>query len=193
MPSALDLRIDDGHGAVTGPGGPLPIGAIDAGGRPIIANAPPTLPALFAHFCAPAWRHDLPRRGRGAADLRRDLCAAGAGRAQRWSAASASRRATGSAIAMRNAPAWIVAYMGGAEGGRRSRRCSTAGGRRPSSPRPAADRAELWSSPTRRARRRLERSAGCAPRRHARRRRSRSRRRSRRCSTRGGEAPRCPS
>ena len=36
------------------------------------------------------------------------------------------------AIAMRNCPAWIVAYMAVAEGGRDRRRWSTAGGRRTS-------------------------------------------------------------
>ena len=113
MRTALDERMDATMAALTGPGGPLALGEAERGGRsyPLIAAAPPALPAYFAHYC-----HEH-------AD--KTFLVAGAERltfAEVYAQAQAVARAliaghgvAGGArvgIAMRNSPAWIALYMG---------------------------------------------------------------------------------
>jgi len=109
MPNELDRRFDEELAKVTGPGGRLAIGD-DGEGRAIVTNLPPTLPAFFKTFCALNGGNeavvagderltfgDLDRLSDGVA---RSLVARGIAKGDRV------------AIAMRNCPAWIVAYMG---------------------------------------------------------------------------------
>ena len=108
MASELDRRFDDMLARVTGPGGRIVIGQ-DEAGRAIVTNFPATLPALFRTFCALYPDNeaviagderltfaDLDRRSE---QLARALVARGIGKGDRIG------------IAMRNCPAWIVAYM----------------------------------------------------------------------------------
>ena len=114
MPSALDLRIDHAIEILSVEGGPLPLGTftLPCGVTvPTIAAAPPTLVGYFAHFCA---QH-------GAAEFLVDGD-------ERLSFATVHAEAVKVAhvlvggygvkkgdrvgIAMRNAPSWIVLYMG---------------------------------------------------------------------------------
>jgi long-chain acyl-CoA synthetase len=113
MPSELDLRVRKSIAALTAEGGLAPLTSYRQYGvdLPMIASAPPALPQYFAHFCA---QH-------GDATFLVDG-------AQRYSFAEtyAAARAVAGAlveghhirkgdrigIAMRNAPSWIVLYMG---------------------------------------------------------------------------------
>jgi long-chain acyl-CoA synthetase len=54
MPSQLDAELNAVAARLTAPGGPLETVAGTRHGQtvPVIAKAPPTLPALFAHYCA---------------------------------------------------------------------------------------------------------------------------------------------
>jgi steroid-24-oyl-CoA synthetase len=109
MPSELDRKFDAVLAAVIGPGGRIQIGR-DGEGRAIVTNLPPTLPAMFEAFCA----------------LHADTAAVVAegerltfGELNAWADRAALALAGGFgigkgdrvAIAMRNAPAWIAAYM----------------------------------------------------------------------------------
>ena len=113
MPSALDVRIEQAVARLTAPGAPLAVGAIERFGvtLPMIATAPPTLAAYFQHFCA---QHgDTIFLVEGAERL---------SFAETWAAARdvagalvegwGVQRGDRVGIAMRNAPAWIVSYMG---------------------------------------------------------------------------------
>ena len=109
MPSELDLKFDAVLAAVTGPGGRIQLGRDDQG-RAIVTNFPPTLPSFFDIFCA--------LNGATVAVVAED---------ERLTFADLNTHATALAkalisgfgivkgdrvaIAMRNAPAWIVAYM----------------------------------------------------------------------------------
>jgi long-chain acyl-CoA synthetase len=113
MPSALDTRIDAATAALTGPGGALATTGYRQFGMdlPMVAAAPPSLPAYFAHFCA---QHG---------DT--EFLVAGDERLSFAQTYAAARRVAGAlvaghgikkgdriGIAMRNAPSWIVLYMG---------------------------------------------------------------------------------
>ena len=52
MKTELDLKMDATMAALTGEGGPLALGSIERFGQtlPVIAGAPPSLPAYFAHY-----------------------------------------------------------------------------------------------------------------------------------------------
>ena len=112
MRTELDGRMDAVMAAVTGEGGMLPLARLERWGTglPVIAVAPPSLPAYFAHYCA---QH-------------RDVVFLVAG-AERLTygevydaAVKVARALTGRGIAVgdrvgiaaRNSPAWIVGYMG---------------------------------------------------------------------------------
>ena len=113
MATALDARMDAGFAALTGPGGPLATVPWTLNGVtvPMIAAAPPSLPAYFAHYCA--------QHGDTVFLVDGD---------ERLSFAEVHDHATAVAralvggygvkvgdrigIAARNAPAWIVLYMG---------------------------------------------------------------------------------
>lgn len=113
MRTALDERMDATMAALTGPGGPLALGEAERDGRsyPLIATAPPTLPAYFAHFC----HEHADKTFLVAGDERLTF-------AEVYAQAGAVARALIAGhhvssglrvgIAMRNSPAWIVLYMG---------------------------------------------------------------------------------
>ena len=113
MPSALDLRIDAVTAAMTAEGGPAALTAYRQYGRdlPMVAAAPPTLPAYFDQFCT--------------AYAEREFIVAGDERLTFAQIHAASRQVAHAlaggwgvkkgdrvGIAMRNAPGWIVLYMG---------------------------------------------------------------------------------
>ncbi len=113
MPSALDLRIDAVTAQLTGLGGPLETTAYSAFGvdLPMVKMAPPNLALYFAHFCN---EHKD-----------KEFVVAGDERLTFGDMYSAAHRFAGAlidgfgvkkgdrvGIAMRNAPSWIVAYMG---------------------------------------------------------------------------------
>src|SRR5688572_17647999 len=109
MPSELDRKFDAVLAQVTAPGGRIQI-AEDAEGRKIIANLPPTLPGLFDAFCmlhgatiaviADGERLTFAELNEAATRLARALAGG-------WGVGKGDRVA----IAMRNCPSWIVAYM----------------------------------------------------------------------------------
>ena len=113
MPSALDLRIDKSIAALSGEGGPLPLGSftLPCGLTvPTIAAAPPTLPAYFAHFCAQHGDADFIVDG----DERLSFAqvhAKALAVAQELVAGYGVKKGDRVGIAMRNAPSWIVLYM----------------------------------------------------------------------------------
>jgi long-chain acyl-CoA synthetase len=109
MPSALDIEYDAKLAEVIGPGGRIQIGQ-DALGRAIVTNLPPTLPAMFDAFCA-LHADTVAVIAEGERLTFADLNA----QANRAAAALVADFGIGKgdrvAVAMRNAPAWIVSYM----------------------------------------------------------------------------------
>jgi acyl-CoA synthetase (AMP-forming)/AMP-acid ligase II len=109
MPSELDRRFDDEFAKVTGPGGRLVIGH-DELGRAIVENFPSTLAQFFRTFCAlnadnealvaDDERFTFAELDRLSERVAHGLVARGIGKGDRV------------AIAMRNSPSWILAYMG---------------------------------------------------------------------------------
>jgi acyl-CoA synthetase (AMP-forming)/AMP-acid ligase II len=109
VPSDLDQKFDQKLAEVIGPGGRLIIGE-DANGRAIAANFPATLPSLLRTFCAlnaanEALVADDERFS--FADLDRISERVAHGLAGRGIA-----KGDRVAIAMRNCPSWVIAYMG---------------------------------------------------------------------------------
>ncbi|ODU20603.1 MAG: AMP-dependent synthetase [Sphingomonas sp. SCN 67-18] len=113
MPSALDLRMDAIVGTLVAAGGPMAVDTVEQNGLslPVITVAPPALPYYFAHFCA---QH-------GAADFlvtddERLSFAAVYAQARAVAGALVDgfgvKRGDHVGIAARNAPGWIVLYMG---------------------------------------------------------------------------------
>jgi len=110
----LDRKYDAVLAAVTGPGGRVILGK-DEQGRAIVTNFPPTLPLFFKTFCAlyadvEAVIAGDERLTFGQLDnlsdrLARGLVARGIGKGDRVG------------IAMRNCPAWILAYMAATKAG----------------------------------------------------------------------------
>jgi acyl-CoA synthetase (AMP-forming)/AMP-acid ligase II len=109
MPSELDRKFDAVLAQVTGPGGRVQL-AEDEAGRKIVTNLPPTLSGLFDAFCmlhgattaviADGERLTFGELSEAATRLARALAGG-------WGVGKGDRVA----IAMRNCPAWIVAYM----------------------------------------------------------------------------------
>ncbi|MDQ3143320.1 MAG: acyl--CoA ligase, partial [Pseudomonadota bacterium] len=114
MPSELDRKFDAVLAAVIGPGGRLVIDR-DAQGRAIVANFPATLPSFFKTFCALNGAVEAVVAGeerltfadldRWSDRLARALVARGIAKGDRV------------AIAMRNCPSWIIAYMAALKAG----------------------------------------------------------------------------
>ncbi|MBM6577973.1 acyl--CoA ligase [Microvirga sp. SRT01] len=112
MRTELDGRMDGMLAAITGEGGMMPLASVERWGTqlPVIAAAPPTLAAYFAHFC----------------EQHRDACFIVAGEERLTfgqvfqTAVSVAKALTGRGIAKgdrvgiaaRNSPSWIVSYMG---------------------------------------------------------------------------------
>ena len=113
MPSALDLRMRAVNAALTGPDGAFRTERFDKDGRsfPVIATAPATLVDYYAHFCA---LHD-DKTFLVDGDHRLSFAETHA-LARRVAQALVARHgvATGDrvGIAMRNAAAWVIAYLG---------------------------------------------------------------------------------
>jgi long-chain acyl-CoA synthetase len=109
MPTELDRKYDSVLAEVTGPGGRIQIGHDDEG-RAIVTNLPATLPGLFDAFCtlngategvvAEGERLTFAQLNEAATRVARALAGV-------WGVRKGDRVA----IAMRNAPAWIVLYM----------------------------------------------------------------------------------
>ena len=116
MPSELDRKFDAVLAQVMGPGGRIQI-AEDGEGRKIVANLPPTLPGMFDAFCmlhgattaviADGERLTFAQLNEQATRLARALAGG-------WGVGKGDRVA----IAMRNCPSWIVAYMAVLKAGR---------------------------------------------------------------------------
>ncbi len=112
--SALDRQYDKSLAALTAPGGRLVIER-DAQGRQIVANFPATLPAFFKTFCALHAATEAVVSG----DERLTFADLDAWSDRLASALVARGFARGDriGIAMRNCPAWIVAYMAALKAG----------------------------------------------------------------------------
>jgi len=109
MPSELDRRFDEELTRVIGPGGRLVMGR-DELGRAIVTNFPATLPEFFRTFCALNAHNEAlvaaeERFTFAELDQLSDQVAHGL-------VARGIRKGDRVAIAMRNSPSWILAYMG---------------------------------------------------------------------------------
>ncbi len=113
MPSALDIRIKDTTDRLTAPGALMATTVFTQNGvdLPFIATAPANLPDYFAYFCAQ--------------NAATEFLVAGEERLNFGEVYAAARRVAGAlvadyaikkgdriGIAMRNAPSWVVLYMG---------------------------------------------------------------------------------
>ena len=113
MPSALDLRLDTAYDLITGAGGPIAVGYVERFGRelPFITNAPTNLADYVAYFSA------LHGDATFLVEGNERLSFAEAHAAARKVAAAlidghGVQRGDRVAIAMRNANAWCVTYLG---------------------------------------------------------------------------------
>jgi len=112
MPSALDLRMDNGIGNLTGEGAPMGLTDVTVRGQtyPSIASAPPSLAHYFAHFSAE--HKDATFLVSGDERLTFGEVHAQAERVARTLVAGGLQRGDRVGIAMRNSPSWIALYMG---------------------------------------------------------------------------------
>lgn len=112
MPSDLDRELQAAMARLTAPGGPLETVPIERQGQmlPMIAKAPPTMPAFFAHFCAEYAEREFLVDG----DLRLTFAATHA-LARRLAGALVSAHGVAPGdrvgIAARNSANWIVLHM----------------------------------------------------------------------------------
>ncbi|PZQ24426.1 MAG: AMP-dependent synthetase [Sphingopyxis macrogoltabida] len=113
MPSALDLRLDAAYQLITGPGGPIQVGTVERNGRelPFITNAPTNLVDYVAYFCAQHGDATFLVEGDERLSFKQVYAAA------RKVAAGlvdghGVRRGDRVGLAMRNANAWCVTYIG---------------------------------------------------------------------------------
>ncbi|SNS55273.1 class I adenylate-forming enzyme family protein [Sphingopyxis indica] len=113
MPSALDLRLEAAYQLITGPGGPIQVGTIEKNGRelPFITNAPSNLVDYVAFFCAQHGDATFLVEGHERLSFKQVYAAArkvAAGLVE----GHGVQRGDRVGIAMRNANAWCVAYIG---------------------------------------------------------------------------------
>lgn len=113
MPSALDLRLETAYNLITGPGGPIEIGSIERYGRklPFITNAPINLVDYIAHCCAQHGDKTCLVEGDERLSFREVHDAArkvAAGLLDGYGV----RRGDRVGLAMRNANAWCIVYIG---------------------------------------------------------------------------------
>ncbi len=114
MPSELDLRIDRAIANLSAEGGPLPLTShtLSCGVTvPMIAAAPPTLIGYFAHFCAQHGDADFLVDGEeklSFATVHAEALKVAHVLVGGFGVQTGDRVG----IAMRNAPSWIVLYMG---------------------------------------------------------------------------------
>ncbi|MEP6784677.1 MAG: class I adenylate-forming enzyme family protein [Sphingomonadales bacterium] len=114
MPSVLDTRIDEGIANLSVPGGPLPLGEyfLPCGvSVPSIAAAPPTLVSYFAHFSAQHGDADFIVDGEERLSFAQTHAMA-TRIAHALVDGYGVKKGDRVAIAMRNAPSWVVLYMG---------------------------------------------------------------------------------
>lgn len=113
MPSALDLRIDAAYQAITAAGGPIQLGTIDSDGRsfPYISNAPDNLVDYVAFFCAQHGDATFLVEGDKRLSFA-ELYAAARQVAIGLVDGHGVQRGDRVGLAMRNANAWCVAYIG---------------------------------------------------------------------------------
>ena len=114
MPSALDLRIDKAIADLSVEGGPLPLGSfmLPCGVEvPAITAAPSNLRDYFAHFCAQHGDADFIVDGEERLSFARAHAAAQQV-AHALIGTHGMKKGDRVGIAMRNAPSWIVLYMG---------------------------------------------------------------------------------
>ncbi len=113
MPSALDLRLDAAYNLITGPGGPIQVGSVERFGQqlPFITNAPTNLADYVAFFAAQHGDATFLVEGDERLSFKQVYVAA------RQVAAGlidghGVQRGDRVGLAMRNANAWCVAYIG---------------------------------------------------------------------------------
>jgi acyl-CoA synthetase (AMP-forming)/AMP-acid ligase II len=113
MPSELDKRLDAIMDQLTGPGGQLALTTIEQDGvtLPMIAVAPPALPHYFAWFCAQHGAAEFLVCGEERLTFAQVYAQAQAV-AQALVTGFGVQKGTHVGIAARNAPSWIVLYMG---------------------------------------------------------------------------------
>jgi acyl-CoA synthetase (AMP-forming)/AMP-acid ligase II len=112
MASELDRRMDQAMARLIGPGGPLPLGEATVKGRtlPVIAAAPPTLAAYFAHFSHEHADKTFLVSGDERLTFAEVFVEAQA--VARGLVSQGVLKGDRIGIAMRNSPSWIALYMG---------------------------------------------------------------------------------
>ena len=113
MPSALDLRIAKATEMLTAPGGMMALTNFKTHGVevPMVAVAPPALPQYFAFFCAQHGDTEFIVDGAERLSFKQTYAAADQV-ARALVSVHGVKKGDRIGIAMRNAPAWIVLYMG---------------------------------------------------------------------------------
>ncbi|MFN4356693.1 class I adenylate-forming enzyme family protein [Sphingopyxis alaskensis] len=113
MPSALDLRLEAAYNLITGPGGPIQVGSVERFGRqlPFITNAPTNLADYVAYFAMQHGDATFLVEGDERLSFKQVYMAArqvAAGLIEGFGVERGDRVG----LAMRNANAWCVAYIG---------------------------------------------------------------------------------
>lgn len=113
MPSALDLRLEAAYNLITGPGGPIQVGSVERFGHqlPFITNAPTNLADYVAFFAAQHGDATFLVEGDERLSFKQVYMAArqvAAGLVEGYGVQRGDRVG----IAMRNANAWCVTYVG---------------------------------------------------------------------------------
>jgi len=113
MPSALDLRLDAAYNLITGPGGPIQVGTVERFGQqlPFITNAPTNLADYVAFFAAQHGDATFLVEGDERLSFKQVYVAArqfAAGLIEGYGVQRGDRVG----LAMRNANAWCVSYIG---------------------------------------------------------------------------------
>ncbi|WP_332819279.1 class I adenylate-forming enzyme family protein [Sphingopyxis sp.] len=113
MPSALDLRLEAAYNLITGPGGPIQLGSVERFGHqlPFITNAPTNLADYVAFFAAQHGDATFLVEGDERLSFSQVYAAArqvAAGLVEGYGV----RRSDRVGLAMRNASAWCVTYIG---------------------------------------------------------------------------------
>ncbi len=113
MPSALDLRLEAAYNLITGPGGPIQVGSVERFGHqlPFITNAPTNLADYVAFFAAQHGDATFLVEGDERLSFKQVYMAArqvAAGLVE----GHGVQRGDRVGLAMRNANAWCVSYIG---------------------------------------------------------------------------------
>ena len=113
MPSALDLRLEAAYNLITGPGGPIQVGSVERFGHqlPFITNAPTNLADYVAFFAAQHGDTTFLVEGEERLSFKQVYMAArqvAAGLVE----GHGVQRGDRVGLAMRNANAWCVTYIG---------------------------------------------------------------------------------